>query len=216
MTSYDPAAHTGTALVLDNIARDLGTKYHGIFSPETVAAVVHESYDLLALQSPDGAFLVISAERFARDRLLAAAQAEGAIAKGHPEVLFMCVHNSARSQMAAAFTHALSNGRVHVRSAGSQPAARIDTVIVQAMAEIGISMAEAFPKPMTDDVVRAADVIVTMGCGDACPIYPGKHYLDWELTDPAGLPLEDVRPIRDAINVHVSALLTDLLPQLVS
>jgi len=211
MTIHENTPRTGTALVLDNIAHDLGARYHGIFSAETVAAVVHESYDLLALQSPNAAFLVLSAERFARDRLLAAAQAEGAVAKGHPEVLFMCVHNSARSQMAAALTHALSGGRIHVRSAGSQPAAQINPVIIEAMAEVGVSMAEAFPKPMTDDVVRAADVIVTMGCGDACPIYPGKRYLDWELTDPADLPLERVRPIRDAIDLHVRELLAELL-----
>lgn len=212
MTTHEPIPHTGTALALDNVVHDLAERYHGIFSPETVSAIVHESYDLLALQaSTVSNFLVVFVERFARDRLLAAAQAEGAVAKGVPEILFMCVHNSARSQMAAAFAHTRSAGKVHVRSAGSQPAAQISPVILQAMTEIGISMADSFPKPMTDDVVRAADVIVTMGCGDSCPVYPGKRYLDWELTDPGDLPIADVRPIRDAIDSHVRELLSDIL-----
>ena len=127
-----------------------------------------------------------------------------------PEVLFVCVHNAGRSQMAAGFTHVLSDGKVQVRSAGSEPADRINPAVVEAMAELGIDISHEFPKLLTDEVVEAADVVITMGCGDACPIYPGKRYLDWELEDPAGRPLETVRRIRDDIRARVEELLRDL------
>ena len=127
-----------------------------------------------------------------------------------PEVLFVCVHNAGRSQIAAALTHALGGGRVLVRSAGSEPADRINPAVVQAMAEIGLDLAHEFPKPLTAAAVEASDVVITMGCGDACPFYPGKRYLDWQLDDPAGQPLETVRAIRDAIRARVEALLRDL------
>jgi len=129
-----------------------------------------------------------------------------------PEVLFVCVHNAGRSQMAAALLDHLARGRVHVRSAGSTPAEEINPAVVDAMAERGIDISKEFPKPLTDEVVRAADVVVTMGCGDACPVYPGKRYLDWELPDPAGKPLEDVRLIRDEIERRVTGLLSELTP----
>lgn len=124
-----------------------------------------------------------------------------------PEVVFVCVHNAGRSQMAAALLDRAAEGRVHVRSAGSTPAHEIHAGVRQAMAEIGVDLSREFPKPLTDEVVRAADVVITMGCGDACPVYPGKRYLDWELPDPAGKPLEDVRLIRDEIDRRVRALL---------
>jgi len=127
-----------------------------------------------------------------------------------PEVLFVCVHNAGRSQMAAALLDRRGRGKVHVRSAGSEPAGTINPAVVQAMSEVGIDLSKEFPKPLTDEVVRAADVIVTMGCGDACPIYPGKRYLDWELPDPAGKSVEDVRAIRDEIGRRVTALLNEL------
>jgi len=128
-----------------------------------------------------------------------------------PEVLFVCVHNAGRSQMAAALLDHHASGRVRVRSAGSTPADRLNPVVVQVMAEIGLDLAREFPKPLTEDAVHAADVVITMGCGDACPIYPGKRYLDWSLADPAGLSVEQVRPIRDDIDRRVRALLTELL-----
>ena len=131
-------------------------------------------------------------------------------ASGIPSVLFLCVHNAGRSQMAALLTSQLSKGRVNVRSAGSEPADRINPAVVTAMEELGLDMSEEFPKPLTDEVVRAADVVITMGCGDACPIYPGKRYLDWELDDPAGQTLEGVRQIRAAIQERVEGLLVDL------
>ena len=128
-----------------------------------------------------------------------------------PEVLFVCVHNAGRSQMAAGLTKLRSDGRISVRSAGSDPAEEINPAVVEAMAEVGLDMSEEFPKPLTDEVVRAADVVITMGCGDACPIYPGRRYEDWVLDDPAGRDLETVRRIRDEIDARVTELVRDLL-----
>jgi arsenate reductase len=127
-----------------------------------------------------------------------------------PEVLFVCVHNAGRSQMAAALLDHYADGRVRVRSGGSAPGERINPAVAAAMAEVGLDLSQAFPKPVTDEGVRAADVVVTMGCGDACPIYPGKRYEDWALADPAGQGIEAVRPIRDEIDRRVRALLTEL------
>ncbi|MCP2257208.1 Protein-tyrosine-phosphatase [Streptoalloteichus tenebrarius] len=129
-----------------------------------------------------------------------------------PEVLFVCVHNAGRSQMAAALLHHHAAGRVVVRSAGSAPADTINPAVVEAMAEIGIDLSREFPKPLTTEAVRAADVVITMGCGDACPVFPGKRYLDWRVPDPAGRPVEEVRPIRDEIDRRVRELLSELLP----
>jgi arsenate reductase (thioredoxin) len=155
----------------------------------------------------------VLAHRFARERLRALGQAEGTIKMTHPEVLFVCVQNAGRSQMAAGLVTLRSGGQVHVRSAGSSPGDEVDPNVVDALAELGIDMGEAFPKPLTDEVVQAADVVITMGCGDACPIYPGKRYEDWELEDPAGQDLATVRRIRDEIDTRVQALVDDLLSQ---
>jgi arsenate reductase len=135
---------------------------------------------------------------------------EGTITKDVPEVLFVCVQNAGRSQMAAALLDHFAEGRVHVRSAGSEPADRINPYVVTAMSELGIDIGREFPKPMTDEVVRAADAVVTMGCGDACPIYPGKRYEDWEVDDPADTDLDGVRRIRDDIAARVRRLLDDV------
>ena len=129
-----------------------------------------------------------------------------------PSVLFVCVHNAGRSQMAAGFLTALSDGRVEVRSAGSVPADRINPVARDAMAEVGIDISDQHPKILTTDAVRASDVVITMGCGDTCPVFPGKRYEDWKLDDPAGQGIEAVRPIRDEIRTRVTALLAELLP----
>ena len=128
------------------------------------------------------------------------------------EVLFVCVHNAGRSQMAAGLLKLRSEGRIQVRSAGSAPAEEINPYAVVALEELGVDMGEAFPKPLADEVVRAADIVVTMGCGDACPIYPGKRYEDWELDDPAGQDLETVRRIRDELDRRVQKLISELLP----
>ena len=128
------------------------------------------------------------------------------------EVLFVCVHNAGRSQMAAGLLKLRSEGRIQVRSAGSAPAEEINPNAVAALEELGVDMGEAFPKPVTDDVVRAADVVITMGCGDACPIYPGKRYEDWDLDDPSGQDLDTVRRIRDELDRRVQRLIAELLP----
>ena len=134
--------------------------------------------------------------------------------RGMPEVLFVCVHNAGRSQMAAALLDHLSDGSVTVRSAGSEPAARVNPVVIAAMEEIGLDVSREFPKPLTGDAVQAADVVITMGCGDACPIYPGKRYEDWELDDPAeAKSLESVREIRNAVDARVRRLVAELLPE---
>ena len=129
-----------------------------------------------------------------------------------PEVLFVCVHNAGRSQMAAALLDHRSKGAVRVRSAGSEPADTLNPAVVEVMSELGLDISREFPKPLADDAVRRADVVITMGCGDACPFYPGKRYLDWELEDPADKPLATVRRIRDEIDARVQALLSELVP----
>jgi arsenate reductase (thioredoxin) len=133
--------------------------------------------------------------------------------KEQPEVLFVCVHNAGRSQMAAGLLALRSEGRIHVRSAGSDPAEEINPAVIEAMDELGVDLDEEFPKPLTDEVVRAADVVITMGCGDACPIYPGKRYEDWVLDDPAGQSLDTVRRIRDELDDRVRRLVDQLLPE---
>ena len=193
-------------------AQRLAKEFEGTFSPETVERVYADSYSRLEENAKVSMYLDLFAERFARDRLRAVARSQGGSSSGAPEVLFVCVHNAGRSQMAAALLSQRSHGAVHVRSAGSTPATEINPAVVEAMAEIGIDMRQEFPKPLTDEVVRAADVVVTMGCGDACPVYPGKRYLDWEMTDPAGKSLNEVRAIRDDIDQRVRHLLTELVP----
>ena len=189
----------------------LREQYAGVFGPETIDQVLQESFDQLSATSRVASFVPLLAERFARERLQALAQARGTVAKEAPEVLFVCVHNAGRSQMAAALLSSHAGGRVHVRSAGSTPADEINPAVQEAMREVGLDLSQEFPKPLTDEVVRAADVVITMGCGDACPLYPGKRYLDWQLDDPAGKSLEEVRPIRDEIDRRVQSLLDELL-----
>jgi protein-tyrosine-phosphatase len=157
-------------------------------------------------------FVPVLAHRFARERLRALAQYEGALVKDQPEVLFVCVHNAGRSQMAAGLVKLRSQGRIHVHSAGSAPADEINPAVIEAMTELGVDLSEEFPKPLTDEVVKAADVVITMGCGDACPIHPGKKYEDWELDDPAGQDVASVRVIRDEIDRRVQELIGELLP----
>ncbi|GHD49032.1 arsenate-mycothiol transferase ArsC [Mycetocola manganoxydans] len=195
---------------LRRLAVDLSDKFAGVFNQETVERYVLESYTALLRTATVKAHLATNTVHFATDRLTALAQAKGAFDHSVPEVLFVCEQNAGRSQMAAVLTQALSGGAVHVRSAGSAPARELSSTVVAAMAEIGLDLDEAFPKPLTDDVVQAADVVITMGCGDACPIYPGKRYQDWELIDPAGQPIEVVREIRDQIKSNVEGMLASL------
>lgn len=195
---------------LKRLATELSVKFAGTFNPETVERYVLESYTALLRTATVKAHLASRVTRFATDRLTALAQAKGSLARDVPEVLFVCEQNAGRSQMAAALTDHLSQGRVHVRSADSMPAADLNPAVVTAMKEVGVDVSGAFPKPLTDDVVQAADVVITMGCGDACPVYPGKRYQDWELDDPESLSLDGVRRVRDEIRVHVESLLASL------
>lgn len=187
----------------------LASQFEGTFAIETIERYLAESLDHFG-NAKVQTFLPIFVRRFACERLSALAQSTGAIVTGIPEVLFVCVHNAGRSQMAAALLAHHAHGRVNVRSAGSAPADEINPAVVEVMAEIGIDITQEFPKPLTDEFARAADVLVTMGCGDACPVYPGKRYLDWELPDPAGHGIDAVRPIRDDIDRRVKDLLAEL------
>jgi arsenate reductase len=197
---------------LDKGLERLRDEFAGIFSPETVERFMAESLQALdSTRIKD--YIPLFVHRFARERLRALGQVEGTIAKEVPEVLFVCVQNAGRSQMAAALLDHYAQGRVHVRSAGSDPADQINPDVAEAMAELGIDIGKEFPKPMTDEVVRAADAVITMGCGDACPIYPGKLYHDWEVDDPADADLEGVRRIRDDIAARVQLLLGEVAPE---
>ncbi len=196
---------------VEKAAEALQDEFAGTFSRETIARYIAESVDLLG-DSRINVFVPVLAHRFARERLKALGQAEGLITKEQPEVLFVCVHNAGRSQMAAGLVKLRSEGRIHVRSAGSAPGNEINPAVVAAMEELGVDMSEEFPKPLTDEVVRAADVVITMGCGDACPIYPGKKYEDWVLDDPESQNLETVRVIRDEIDARVKRLIDELIP----
>jgi arsenate reductase (thioredoxin) len=189
----------------------LTDEFAGTFSGETVERFMTESLEALGgARLKD--FVPLFVHRFARERLRALGQVRGTIAKPVPEVLFVCVQNAGRSQMAAALLDFYAEGRVHVRSAGSAPADQINPNVVAAMAEVGLDVSKEFPKPMTDEVVQAADAVVTMGCGDACPIYPGKRYEDWEVDDPAETDLAGVRRIRDDIADRVRRLLAEVAP----
>lgn len=196
--------------VLERISTDLTGRFAGTFAAETVDRYVRESYALLAEQARITRYLPSLTSRFAVDRLSALAAAAQPAGQGVPEVLFVCVQNAGRSQMAAGILRHLAGDRVSVRTAGSAPANAVRSIILTALDEIGVSIGGEYPKPLTDDVVRAADVVVTMGCGDACPVYPGRRYLDWDLEDPVGLPLARVREIRDDIEARVRELLDTL------
>jgi protein-tyrosine-phosphatase len=211
MTERETVMDTTTRDPYPAIVEDLTYAYDGVFSTENVAAAVAAAREALEPVATVRTYLPILVARHAKEQLTSAAQAEGRIAKTVPELLFVCVHNAGRSQMAAALTEHLSARRVHVRSAGSAPAREVNPVVIRVLAERGITLATPYPKPLSDNVVRAADVIITMGCGDACPIFPGKRYEDWSVPDPADQPIEKVRDIRDDIQARVTELLRDIL-----
>jgi arsenate reductase (thioredoxin) len=197
-------------LALKTAARNLRQEFEGTFSVETIEQFLATSYAQFADRATITNFLPLMAERFARQRLHALARIEGRPDDGLPIVLFLCVHNAGRSQMALGWFNHLAEDRAIAWSGGSEPASAVNPAAVQAMADVGIDIMGEYPKPWTDEIVRAADVVVTMGCGDACPIFPGKRYEDWVLDDPAGLDLEAVRPIRDEIGRRVKDLLESL------
>jgi arsenate reductase (thioredoxin) len=209
--------HTEISLLmrraLDATTRRLAGQFRGVFSPQTVARCVEDSFERIGDRPTVGPnFIPVLIERFARERLQAVAQAEGILAKQLPGILFVCEHNAGRSQIAAALAHELSDGAVAVRSAGSHPDEQVDPVVIEAMSELGVDVRREFAKPLSDEVVRAADVVVTLGCGDACPVYPGKRYEDWSVVDPAGQPLEVICRIRYELYHRVWELLETLTP----
>jgi protein-tyrosine-phosphatase len=197
-------------VALRSAAVNLQREFEGTFSTETIEQFIASSYDQFADRARLVSFLPLMAERFARQRLKALAKVEGKATDGLPTVLFLCVHNAGRSQMALGWFNHLAAGRAVAWSGGSEPGKEVNPSAVLAMAEVGIDIAKEFPKPWTDEIVQAADVVVTMGCGDACPLFPGKRYEDWELEDPAGQDVEAVRPIRDDIERRVRELLGSL------
>ena len=197
-------------LALKTAASRLKEEFEGVFSEETIGLFLETSHEQFASRARFENFLPLMAERFARQRLRALAKVEGKITDAAPTVLFLCIQNAGRSQMALGwFSHVVGDTAVGW-SGGSEPGMEINPVAIEAMAEVGIDITEEFPKPWTDEIVRAADVVITMGCGDACPIFPGKRYEDWEVADPAGMSLERIRPIRDEIGRRVRDLVASL------
>lgn len=197
-------------LALKSAAARLAEQFDGVFGPETIERFLTSSYDQFATRATAVNFLPIMAERFARQRLNALARIEGKANDGLPTVLFLCVHNAGRSQMALGWFNHLAGDRAVAWSGGSEPGNEVNPSAIAAMKEVGIDIATEFPKPWTDEIVQAADVVVTMGCGDACPLFPGKRYEDWVLEDPAGMGVDSVRPIRDEIGRRVHELLASL------
>jgi arsenate reductase (thioredoxin) len=177
---------------------------------ETIERFIAESLEIILPKAKIRTWVPVIVERLTDDRLRALVRLDSGRTDLNPSVLFLCVHNAGRSQMAAGWMRHLAGGRIDVFSGGSEPAAEINASAVAAMAEKGVDISSEIPQPWADEIVRAADVIVTMGCGDACPVYPGKRYLDWELDDPAGKPVEQVRPIRDDLEQRVRVLMAEL------
>jgi protein-tyrosine-phosphatase len=206
----DPVLTVDQNLALRSAAVRLQDEFAGTFGVETIEGFLRSSYDQFAGRATTVAFLPVMAERFARQRLRALARVEGKADDGRPIVLFLCVHNAGRSQMALGWFEHLAGDRAVAWSGGSEPGTEVNPAAVAAMAEVGVDIGREFPKPWTDEIVQAADVVVTMGCGDACPLFPGKRYEDWELEDPEGLDVASVRPIRDDIKQRVQELLAEL------
>lgn len=184
--------------------------FEGTFGAETIELFLVSSYDEFTSRMTNDTYLPMFAERFARERLTALARVEGKTDDGTPGVLFLCTHNAGRSQMALGFFRAMAGDRAMAWSGGSEPGNEVNPAAIEAMAEVGIDIAKEYPKPWTDEIVRAADVVITMGCGDACPVFPGTRYEDWVIEDPNGFGVDAVRPIRDEIRGRVERLLADL------
>ncbi|MGH8952893.1 MAG: arsenate reductase ArsC [Acidimicrobiia bacterium] len=200
---------TAEKLQLRQAAERLQTRFEGQLNVESIERFLFDSLEQLLARARTTTWIPLLAERFASDRIRAMVRLESNVAL-NPSVLFLCVHNAGRSQMAAGFMRSLSDGAVDVFSGGSEPAESVNRAAVKAMAEKGIDISGEIPQPWSDEIIRAADVVVTMGCGDSCPIFPGKRYVDWELDDPAGKTLDQVRPIRDELERRVRDLMTDL------
>jgi arsenate reductase (thioredoxin) len=197
-------------LALRTAASNLAREFDDTFGTETIERFLYSSYDEFASRAVVLNYLPLLAERFARRRLRALGKVEGKHDTGTPVVLFLCTHNAGRSQMALGFFQHLAEDRAIAWSGGSEPAMQVNPAAVAAMRERSIDISGEYPKPWTDEVVRAADVVVTIGCGDTCPVFPGRRYENWDLDDPAGLDLADVRPIRDDIERRVRHLLAEI------
>lgn len=206
MSLYQP---TEESEIIEHAVNQLARKYAGKFDETEIRPIVTESYQSFA-DAKVRTFIPVFTTRYADDRLRALAKVRGFITDAPPSVLFVCVHNAGRSQMAAGWLRHLSKGKIEVYSGGSLPGKDLNSAAVEAMNEVGIDIATEFPKPFAVEIVQAADVVITMGCGDTCPIFPGKRYEDWALDDPAGLGVEAVRPIRDEIRRRVVDLISDL------
>ena len=203
---------TEEKLLIRQGAERLRRQFEGQLNVETIERFLADSVDTLTDRAKSTMWIPLLAERFARDRLRALVRLDSEVTDLNPSVLFLCVHNAGRSQMAAGWMRHLAGDRVEVFSGGSEPAEEVNKVAVQAMAERGVDISGEIPQPWADEIVRAADVVVTMGCGDACPVFPGKRYVDWELDDPSGQPIEVVRGIRDDLEARVHGLLAELVP----
>jgi len=209
-TSHRPEITLDQRVALKTAATRLGREFEDTFGVETIERFLHSSYDQFAGRAAVLNFLPLLAERFDRQRLHALAKVEGRTHDGKPTVLFLCTHNAGRSQMAMGFFERLAGDAAVAWSGGSEPGDELNRAAIEAMRERDIDISGEFPKPWTDEIVRAADVVVTMGCGDACPVFPGKRYEEWVLDDPAGMDVEHVRPVRDEIERRVRHLLHQL------
>lgn len=208
-TSLNELSVEARYLIRQAAAR-LHDQFQGVLNSETIERFLADSLDRLVPQANVTTWIPLLAERFTRDRLRALVRLESNATSLNPSVLFLCVHNAGRSQMAAGWARQLSGGLLDVFSGGSEPAGELNRAAIVAMSEKGIDISHEIPQPWSDEIVRAADVVVTMGCGDACPVFPGKRYVDWEVPDPAGQPLEEVRVIRDDLEQRVRGLLGEL------
>jgi len=197
-------------LAMKTAASNLRAEFADMFGVETIERFLHSSYDQFADRATVPRFLPLLAERFARQRLRALARVEGKHHDGKPTVLFLCTHNAGRSQMAMGFFTHLAGDAAVAWSGGSEPGTEVNPAAIEAMSERGIDISHEYPKPWTEEVVQAADAVITMGCGDACPIFPGRRYEEWLLDDPHGQDVAAVRPIRDEIERRVRALLAEL------
>ena len=202
---------TEEKFLIRQAAERLRRQFEGQLNVETIERFLADSVGMLTDRAKSTVWIPLLAERFARDRLRALVHLDSEVSGLNPSVLFLCVHNAGRSQMAAGWMRHLAGDRVEVFSGGSEPAEDVNRVAVEAMAEMGIDISGEIPQPWADEIVRAADVVVTMGCGDICPVFPGKRYVDWELDDPSGKSIEEVRRIRDDLEARVQGLLAELV-----
>lgn len=200
---------TEQQLMITQAGHRLCAEFEGVVDRDTIERLLDDSLTRLSATAKVTTWLPLLVERFTRDRLVAMGRLEAGT-HARPAVLFLCVHNAGRSQMAAGWLRHLAGDRVDVFSGGSDPGPDTNAVAIGAMSEVGIDIASEYPKPWTDEIARAADVIITMGCGDTCPIFPGQRYEDWDLTDPSGQPIEVVRTIRDDIRSRVEVLVASL------